>query len=60
MSPEILKSAEATFGSGNAGWGGTDFKFSWDPSGKAIYLARTFRGAGNIWRMSVDPKPCGP
>ena len=56
MSPEILKSAEATFGSGNAGWGGTDFKFSWDPSGKAIYLARTFRGAGNIWRMSVDPQ----
>jgi Tol biopolymer transport system component len=32
-----------------------DLKFSWAPSGTAIYLERTFRGARNIWRMSVDP-----
>jgi Tol biopolymer transport system component len=33
-----------------------DFKFSWAPSGKAIYFERTFRGAKNIWRMNVDPR----
>jgi Tol biopolymer transport system component/DNA-binding winged helix-turn-helix (wHTH) protein len=33
-----------------------DFKFSWSPSGKAIYFERTFRGAKNIWRMDVDPR----
>jgi Tol biopolymer transport system component len=33
-----------------------DFKFSWAPSGKAIYFERTFRGARNIWRMTVDPR----
>jgi len=54
ISPEILKSAEAAFGSRIADWGGTDFRFSWAPSGRAIYFTRTFRGARNIWRMSVD------
>jgi Tol biopolymer transport system component len=32
-----------------------DSRFCWAPSGKAIYLERTFRGARNIWRMTVDP-----
>ena len=34
----------------------TDFKFSWAPSGKAIYFERTSRAARNIWRLSVDPQ----
>ena len=33
-----------------------DFKFSWEPSGRAIYFERTFRGARNIWRITVDPQ----
>jgi len=33
-----------------------DFKFSWAPSGNAIYFERTSRAARNIWRMSVDPQ----
>ena len=33
-----------------------DFKFAWAPSGRAIYFERTFRGARNIWRMTVDPQ----
>ena len=37
-------------------WWTTDFKFSWAPSGKAIYFERTSRAARNIWRMSVDPQ----
>ena len=56
ITPEILKIAEAAFGSGIADWAGTDYKFSWAPSGKAIYFARTLGGARNIWRMSVDPQ----
>ena len=37
-------------------WWTTDFKFSWAPSGKAIYFERTSRAARNIWRMNVDPQ----
>jgi len=37
-------------------WWTMDFKFSWAPSGKAIYFERTSRAARNIWRMSVDPQ----
>ena len=33
-----------------------DRDFSWASSGKAIYFERTFRGARNIWKMSVDPE----
>ncbi|PYY14991.1 MAG: hypothetical protein DMG60_18845 [Acidobacteria bacterium] len=36
--------------------GGWDFKFSWAPSGTGIYFERTFRGARNVWRMSIDPR----
>jgi Tol biopolymer transport system component len=32
-----------------------DFNFSWSPSGRAIYCALTFRGAVNLWKMTVDP-----
>ena len=56
ISPEIWKSAEAAFGSELADWGATDYKFSWAPSGKAIYFTRTLGGARNLWRMSVDPQ----
>jgi serine/threonine protein kinase/Tol biopolymer transport system component len=31
-----------------------DFKFCWHPSGRAIYFERTFQGARNLWRMSID------
>ena len=34
----------------------TDFKFCWESSGRYIYFERTFRGARNIWRITVDPK----
>ncbi len=33
----------------------SDVKFSWAPSGKAIYFERTFRSAKNLWKMTVDP-----
>ncbi len=37
-----------------------DSKFSWAPSGKAIYFERTFRGVRNIWKMTVDPNTLEP
>ena len=38
----------------------TDFQFAWAPSGKAVYYERTFRGARNIWQMTVDPSTLQP
>ncbi len=35
-------------------WAG-DCRFSWAPSGNAIYFERTFRRARNLWKMTVDP-----
>ena len=32
-----------------------DFTFSWAPSGRAIYCAQSFRGALNLWKLTVDP-----
>jgi Tol biopolymer transport system component/DNA-binding winged helix-turn-helix (wHTH) protein len=29
--------------------------FSWAPSGNAIYFDQAFRGARNIWKMTIDP-----
>jgi Tol biopolymer transport system component len=29
--------------------------FSWGSSGKAIYFDQAFRGARNIWKMTIDP-----
>ena len=55
IAPEILKQ----FGDVSVDVGSfesrMDLEFSWSPSGKAIYFERTFRGARNLWKMSVDP-----
>jgi serine/threonine protein kinase/Tol biopolymer transport system component len=56
ISPDLLKITEAEAGQGVAPWGDSDFRFSWAPSGKAIYFERTFRGARNIWKLNVDPQ----
>jgi len=32
-----------------------DFKFSWAPSGDSIYIERTFAGADNLWKLSIEP-----
>ena len=33
-----------------------DLESSWAPSGRAIYFERAFRGARNLWKMTIDPK----
>jgi len=30
--------------------------FAWAPSGKSIYFDQPFRGARNIWRLTIDPE----
>ena len=30
--------------------------FSWSPSGKALYFEASYRGAFNIWKMTIDPE----
>jgi Tol biopolymer transport system component/DNA-binding winged helix-turn-helix (wHTH) protein len=30
-------------------------KFSWAPSGDAIYFDRIYRGTRNLWKMTIDP-----
>jgi hypothetical protein len=53
IAPEVARQLrEAAAGDEWAG----DFKFSWAPSGRAIYFERTFRAARNVWRMTVDPQ----
>ena len=55
IAPEIVKQiAEQTSGPGH--YDEPDLKFSWAPSGKAIYFGKTIRGALNLWKMSVDPE----
>jgi Tol biopolymer transport system component/DNA-binding winged helix-turn-helix (wHTH) protein len=52
---EISQEAEDAAGPGVGNWGDDDYGFQWAPAGNAIYLERSFRGARNIFRLSVDP-----
>ncbi len=45
---------------GSNGGSGSDIRFSWSPSGEAIYVERTSGGVRNLWRMSVDPRTLQP
>jgi len=33
-----------------------EFSFSWSPSGKALYFECGYRGAINIWKMTIEPE----
>jgi Tol biopolymer transport system component/DNA-binding winged helix-turn-helix (wHTH) protein len=56
---EIAPEVASQFGEMSVGRGilelAMDYEFSWAPSGKAIYFERTFRGARNLWKMSLNP-----
>jgi Tol biopolymer transport system component/DNA-binding winged helix-turn-helix (wHTH) protein len=54
FSPEVAKELEEVALRGIVEWT-KDTSFSWAPSGRAIYCALTFRGARNLWKMTVDP-----
>jgi Tol biopolymer transport system component/DNA-binding winged helix-turn-helix (wHTH) protein len=46
--------AEAS-GEANAGQQFGEYSFSWSPSRDALFFERGYRGAKNIWKLSVDP-----
>jgi Tol biopolymer transport system component/DNA-binding winged helix-turn-helix (wHTH) protein len=51
--PEVARQLKEVSG-GIVEWS-MDFVFSWAPSGRAIYFARTSQGARNLWKMTMDP-----
>jgi Tol biopolymer transport system component len=55
IAPEILKQFGDVLVDVGSFESRMDLKFSWSPSGQAIYFERAFRGARNLWKMSVDP-----
>jgi Tol biopolymer transport system component len=60
FSPELQRQIDAA----GAGAGicelRMDFRFAWSPSGKAVFFERSFHGARNLWRMTVDPVTLQP
>ena len=50
---QVVRQLSESMG-GIVDWAG-DSKFSWAPSGNAIYFERTFRRARNLWKMTVEP-----
>jgi Tol biopolymer transport system component len=53
IAPQVAKDFEQVSGSVPV-VAGEDYSFAWAPSGKAVYFAREYKGAKNIWKMSVD------
>ncbi len=56
VAPAVQEELAEASTDGEAGQQLGDYTFSWSPSGDAIYFERGFRGARNIWKMTVDPK----
>jgi Tol biopolymer transport system component/DNA-binding winged helix-turn-helix (wHTH) protein len=55
IAPKILKQFGDVLANAGDFESRMDLEFSWSPSGEAIYFERAFRGARNLWKMSVDP-----
>ncbi len=56
-SPEVTAQlSDVALGGTRESWQEPSVSSSWAHSGRAIYLSRAFRGAVNVWRMSVDPE----
>jgi len=49
---ELAEAANGIVGGENQG----DFSFAWSPSGKALYFECGYRGAINIWKMTIEPE----
>jgi Tol biopolymer transport system component/DNA-binding winged helix-turn-helix (wHTH) protein len=54
IAPEVVKHLTEAAGQG----GGIDIsrRFSWSPSGTAIYWEHAYQDARNIWRLTIDPR----
>jgi Tol biopolymer transport system component/DNA-binding winged helix-turn-helix (wHTH) protein len=56
IAPVVQRKLAEASGEGEVGEQLGNYSFSWSPSGDAIYFERGYRGARNIWKMTVDPK----
>src|SRR5215470_7465159 len=56
IAPAIQRKLAEASGEGEVGEQLGDYTFSWSPSGDVIYFDRGYRGARNIWKMTVDPE----
>jgi Tol biopolymer transport system component len=56
IAPAVERKLAEVTGEGETGEQLGDYSFVWSPSGDAIYFERGFRGARNIWKMTVDPE----
>jgi len=55
IAPAIQRELAQASGDVKAGQQLGEYSFAWSPSGNAIYFERGYRGAKNIWKMTVDP-----
>ena len=58
--PELQKQIDAAGAGSGLAELRMDFRFAWAPSGKAVFFERSFHGARNLWRMTVDPVTLQP
>ena len=56
ITPVVQKELAEVSGEGEVGQQLGDYSFSWSPSGDVVYFERGYRGARNIWKMTIDPK----
>jgi Tol biopolymer transport system component/DNA-binding winged helix-turn-helix (wHTH) protein len=54
LAPQIQQEFSELAAQSGGEWA-IDSKFSWAPSGRALYLERTFRGARSLWRLNIEP-----
>jgi Tol biopolymer transport system component/DNA-binding winged helix-turn-helix (wHTH) protein len=56
IAPEVQRKLAEASGEANAGQQFGEYSFCWSPSRDALYFERGYRGAKNIWKMTVDPR----
>jgi Tol biopolymer transport system component len=56
IAPAVQRKLAEASGEGEASEQLGDYSFSWSSSGDVIYFERVYRGARNIWKMTVDPE----
>ena len=56
IAPVVQRKLAEASGEGEAGVQLGDYSFSWSTSGDVIYFERGYRGARNIWKMTVHPE----
>jgi Tol biopolymer transport system component len=56
IAPAVQRKLREASGDVEAGEQVGDYSFSWSVSADIIYFERGYRGARNIWKMTVDPR----